>query len=258
MFCWSKVILFQFIRSILLGEGSLWVAWVRAYVLKGGDFWLIPCTNSMSWFMKKLLKAREEAAPFFAAHSDLSKMNSKLIWDETRLCRDRVVWHKLVWFAQHVPKHAIISWLAFLNRLATRDRLMRMGVVNENCCIFCAAEESRNHLFFECVFAREVWRGVLTMCLLNRDVLDWDAEIEWAIGFMKGNSLLTFILKLSLSASIYLIWEERNRRCFTGVAHTVEDILRLIREIVKIKITYRGIHRLTQVDSSLCIAWGIV
>ncbi|KAL4348604.1 hypothetical protein GQ457_17G026360 [Hibiscus cannabinus] len=167
---------------------------------------------------KEAVKVREEAAPFFAAHSDLSKMNSKLICDETRLRRDRVVWHKLVWFAQHVPKHAIISWLTFLNRLATRDRLMRMGVVNENCCIFCAAEESRNHLFFECGFAREVWRGVLAMCLLNQGVLDWDAEIEWAIDFMKGKSLLTFILKLSLSASIYLIWEERNRRCFTGVS----------------------------------------
>ncbi|KAL4367178.1 hypothetical protein GQ457_05G025990 [Hibiscus cannabinus] len=81
--------------------------------------------------------------------------------------------------------------------------------------------------------------------------------MELAIGFMKGKSLLTFILKISLSASIYLIWEERNQRCFTGVARTVDDIIRLIREIVKIKITYRGIHILTQVHSSLCIAWGL-
>jgi hypothetical protein len=46
------------------------------------------------------------------------------------------------------------------NKLATVDNLNRKGMSKPTQCCFCAENESIDHLFFECVVAREVWRYV--------------------------------------------------------------------------------------------------
>ncbi|KAE8727321.1 hypothetical protein F3Y22_tig00005465pilonHSYRG00049 [Hibiscus syriacus] len=38
------------------------------------------------------------------------------VWDEVCSSEVKVNWHKLVWFSLHVPKYAIVAWLAILNR----------------------------------------------------------------------------------------------------------------------------------------------
>ncbi|GAB2223532.1 hypothetical protein Droror1_Dr00017673 [Drosera rotundifolia] len=50
-----------------------------------------------------------------------------------------------------------ILWLALLDRLRTRKRLYKRGLIEEDGCIFCnAAAEIVDHLFFACEFAVEV------------------------------------------------------------------------------------------------------
>ncbi|XP_022746304.1 probably inactive leucine-rich repeat receptor-like protein kinase At3g28040 [Durio zibethinus] len=53
------------------------------------------------------------------------------IWDELRPKQMKVVWRRLIWCKMHVPKHAIIAWIAILNRLPTKDRLNAWGITNE-------------------------------------------------------------------------------------------------------------------------------
>ncbi|KAE8717189.1 hypothetical protein F3Y22_tig00110057pilonHSYRG00175 [Hibiscus syriacus] len=55
----------------------------------------------------------------------------------------------------HVPMHVVIAWLGILERLATRVRLLRMGMVVDSACLLCsAAAETRHHIFFDCPFSR--------------------------------------------------------------------------------------------------------
>lgn len=59
-----------------------------------------------------------------------------------------------------MPKHAFICWLTIMNRLPTKDRLLKWGLNVDVMCLLCgAAEESRDHVFFSCPFAKEfvVW-----------------------------------------------------------------------------------------------------
>ena len=37
--------------------------------------------------------------------------------------KEKVEWHKLIWGALVVPKHATIAWMAMLNRLPTKNRI---------------------------------------------------------------------------------------------------------------------------------------
>ncbi|XP_039062568.1 uncharacterized protein LOC120207116 [Hibiscus syriacus] len=55
-------------RELLTAEGSLWVAWVRSYVLKGANFWSIESKASFSWSMRKILKTRRIATSVLRDH----------------------------------------------------------------------------------------------------------------------------------------------------------------------------------------------
>ncbi|XP_039013307.1 uncharacterized protein LOC120142911 [Hibiscus syriacus] len=54
-------------RNILAGEGSLWVAWIKAYCFKLDDYWNVENKSHFSWILMKLINLREEARGLFAA-----------------------------------------------------------------------------------------------------------------------------------------------------------------------------------------------
>ncbi|KAL4273542.1 hypothetical protein GQ457_13G006980 [Hibiscus cannabinus] len=112
------------------------------------------------------------------------------IWNEILVVRPKVPWQKLVWYGLHVPKYSVILWMAILDRLPTLDRLRNMGLNVDASCILCTyGHESRNHLFAECVFSQQIWKVVLSLCMLNRDMLDWEGEERWLYTHLKGKSL---------------------------------------------------------------------
>lgn len=69
-----------------------------------------------------------------------------------------VFWHRQVWFPGRIPKHAFITWVLARNRLGTRDRMRAWGLQVPATCILCnTTDETRQHLFFDCVYSAEVW-----------------------------------------------------------------------------------------------------
>ncbi|XP_039007413.1 uncharacterized protein LOC120135149 [Hibiscus syriacus] len=68
--CWKKVCCFLLIKNILANAGSLWVAWIKEYALKGTAFWEASTKPQLSWILRKLLKLRNEAADLFGSVVD--------------------------------------------------------------------------------------------------------------------------------------------------------------------------------------------
>ncbi|KAK5782912.1 hypothetical protein PVK06_037417 [Gossypium arboreum] len=58
---WKKANILQHIWLILTQAGSLWIAWVQTYVLKGESLMQIPMKSNRSWHWRKLLKFRDVA-----------------------------------------------------------------------------------------------------------------------------------------------------------------------------------------------------
>ncbi|XP_039008860.1 uncharacterized protein LOC120137071 [Hibiscus syriacus] len=142
---WNKACMIQLIRKILAGQGSLWVAWIYCYVFKNNAISDISATTSYSWTIRKLLKLRNDTTSTIAVGISITKD----IWEDIRVPREKVYWHKVIWFPHHIPKFSMITWMAILDRLPTRDRLFRMGITSDIICVLCnEINESRNHLFF--------------------------------------------------------------------------------------------------------------
>ncbi|KAL4340919.1 hypothetical protein GQ457_08G001550 [Hibiscus cannabinus] len=217
------------------------------------------CKFGMSWNLRRLFKLRIVVAPIFAPSLDLGRFTSRIIWSEIREKAPKVVWHKLIWFPLHVPKHALIAWMALHERLPTKDRLMRMGIVVDCLCPMCEdAAESHSHLFFECAVSSRIWTMVLRTCGLNRMVLQWSREVAWAVNSLKGKSLLSSILRIAWSACIYLIWIERNARMYSDSMSSVEDIFADVKTIIRIRLSNRNINKTDHINSQLCTIWGLL
>ena len=157
-----------------------------------------------------------------------------------------------------VPKHAVITWLAILNRLPTVDRLKAWGIDKDGLCSLCKQEqESRDHLFFECSYSKAVWKKVLQLCGLNREVLDWRREFAWAVQKFKGKALITKILKISWNAYIYCIWKERNNRLFVHKEESIEQVLEHIQISVRFRLAGLRDVAVDSVNVSLCSSWKL-
>ena len=61
---WNKACIMQNLWSIIIKAGSLWIAWINAYVLKGRSIWQVPISQSYSWNLRKILQLRPLAQGF--------------------------------------------------------------------------------------------------------------------------------------------------------------------------------------------------
>ena len=67
---------------------------------------------------------------------------------------------KLLWKSQCQPKHKVFFWLLISDRLSTRNILRRRHMLLDSySCVLCNSlvEESVDHLFADCSFARMCW-----------------------------------------------------------------------------------------------------
>lgn len=61
---WNNSSMLRHVWSIFARSGSLWVAWIHEYMLKGRSFWNVNIPQTCSWSWRKILKLRPLAKPF--------------------------------------------------------------------------------------------------------------------------------------------------------------------------------------------------
>ncbi|XVF65456.1 hypothetical protein PTKIN_Ptkin09bG0250800 [Pterospermum kingtungense] len=110
---------------------------------------------------------------------------------------------RLLWTSPTIPKHSIISWMALRNRLPTLDRLSSWGIATDGVCkLCCDALESRDHIFFECPYSKQVWNEILRLCNLSRAVHKWNTELQWAVQKLKGKALISMVLRSNIALPV--------------------------------------------------------
>ncbi|GLU15242.1 hypothetical protein SLE2022_317490 [Rubroshorea leprosula] len=94
-----------------------------------------------------------------------------------RVKRPKVEWHRIVWAGCIFLRHRFIFWLVLRGRLKTRDLLTSRGMrIEKGCCLCGRYDETCEHLFFYCSFAKEEWRLVLDFLNIHRQPKRWSVE----------------------------------------------------------------------------------
>lgn len=122
-----------------------------------------------------------------------------------------IQWWKKLWNKLVSPQVSVLCWLVRERKTLTIDKLRRRGLVIVNGCSMCLnAEETSNHLFIHCRFARRVWSAIfrrfgvtwVMLCSISDLFLQWRVTgtlMRWKI-----------LWHLSLFAGVCKIWLEIN------------------------------------------------
>ena len=161
--------------------------------------------------------------------------STSLMWTHLYDRLPEVTWHKSIWFKGRIPKHAFLSWLIALNRLSIKDRMSQWGVPVSSTCLLCgSADETRQHLFLECDYSKEVHTFFFSPVHLSLPPLIMDV-----LGWIKAptrDSNINLILKLTFQASLYMLWKERNSRMHNQLSRPAVSLVQEIQRLLRAKM----------------------
>ena len=173
-------------------------------------------------------------------HDPPDIFSASKVWNFLKPIETLVPLFSLVWFKQKIPKHAFIAWLTFRDHLATRDRLSTWGIQVSPDCMLCGDEnETKNHLFFDCCFSREVWNSFFDQSSLNPPNTFEGVE-AWLRSSAVSKELKPLVL-LIFQATIYFLWKERNSRLHTSSSKPSQVVIKEIQ--LQIRARLLGLDR---------------
>ncbi|CAK8578945.1 unnamed protein product [Lathyrus sativus] len=92
---------------------------------------------------------------------------------------EKVNWRNLIKFNQTRLRVVICLLLTCHGNLATKDRMKRFGMLQDNLCNSCKIEEeSINHLLFSCSKTKDIWSDMLKWVEVNHISQKWKDEIR--------------------------------------------------------------------------------
>lgn len=127
----------------------------------------------------------------------------------------------------HPTKVFLQGWLAFEEKLLTTDRLMFLDI--DMSCTFCTVPESTSHLFFTCGFTNRVWAIIHEWLRIPQQSTTLLNTVKW-IKKTRNGSLVHYKEKwLGPLASIFYIWQARNRTIFYDIWVTPREVVHFIK-----------------------------
>ncbi|KAJ6395066.1 hypothetical protein OIU77_024134 [Salix suchowensis] len=163
----------------------------------------------------------------------------------------------LPWLKGYIPRHSFILWIAIQSKLRTMDRLHGPGDHSSVTCVLCNREpETHCHLFFSCSFSKQVWEAVNLKAGIQWPGLPWDQLTIWAgLNLNKKNQISCQIARLILAASVYYVWQERNRRVFSNQRQGRDYIAKEIFQVIR---THLSCMTINSIPEHIKDSWGLL
>ncbi|XP_058733456.1 uncharacterized protein LOC131605076 [Vicia villosa] len=183
-------------------------SWTR---FRDGFRGFLPCETSCDSFLWSFNGDKD----FTVASISHAVDNAKpLAWDSIVINSLKVVWDLKL-----PPKIKVFAWRFFIDRLPTRDQLLKRGVANVSCpnCVLCGScLESSSHLFFNCQVVKVIWKHVFLWLGIPNDFNEEEIRCFETIQDKVKSSNRRTLINFVWFATIWSIWLMRNAIVFKG------------------------------------------
>lgn len=135
-------------------------------------------------------------------------------------------YYRALWKLKVPTKVKIFVWLLLQNKLMTQEVLITRGCNVDQGCVLCdnGAIETRDHMMQGCNYASRFWIDILAHFNLGRPHGDTIHKVWWNHRITLG--LLSRVQwDMTWAAGTWTIWQERNRRIFTGATKMVPILI---------------------------------
>ncbi|GJU06423.1 RNA-directed DNA polymerase, eukaryota, reverse transcriptase zinc-binding domain protein [Tanacetum coccineum] len=246
---WNEVLLIKQFWKILENKKSLWAEWVNMGwktmmnirdKIKNHIIYEVGNGNSVSlwydkWCSNGPIRDFITQRNIYDARLSIDAKVSKMIKDNKWLWPDE-------WFSNlfeipniHIPP---------LND--QKDKVLWVTNAGHK-VYFSTKSDSHDHLFFQCDFAKKVWREIWKVSYKFGTLAKLDDICRELVGRSKESKFSMVVDKLILAATVYYVWQERNRRNFKKEKRAVETICNMIKDCVKCKLMSLQVKKLKSV-----------
>ncbi|KAJ9562241.1 hypothetical protein OSB04_007401 [Centaurea solstitialis] len=210
--------------------------------------WVVRYPNLDTIQLPMLVDGRD-AIRWQKAQHELVDFSVKIAYSSLDIAHNRIEWTSSVWFKGHIPKHAFCLWVACHHRLPTQDRLLNWKHVPPDwkCSLCGVCMDSHRHLFFACSFTSTVWKEVTLAIDWPNAPNDWDILLEMLSG---PNPPRKFAHRLGLAATVYGVWNERNRRLFTLDRKPEVLCAKEIIEVIMMRLAWKKMMKTKSIDDT--------
>ncbi|GJZ08185.1 hypothetical protein Tco_0542468 [Tanacetum coccineum] len=244
---WRKVLkLRPIIREFIcytIGDGSIISLWYDRWCHSSPLSDVISTRDIFRAGLDLATKVRDVDAPDRLELEDglgrVQPFSVRVVWNSIRPRDSKIDWCDVVWFTNHIPRHAFNLWLIMKKKLKTQDMIYSWDVSDalSTVCPLCELQpDSHQHLFFDCSFSKQVWNHMKTFVDLPNSRPDLNNILSFIRPTAKRRSSRSFIANLFLAASCYFFWQERNSRLFKNNKKTVSQVIACAMDSVRLKL----------------------
>jgi hypothetical protein len=116
-----------------------------------------------------------------------------------------------IWQVKIPSRIQIFLWYLKRGVILTKDNLSRRNWNGDKSCAFCHYPETIQHLFFNCYYAKFLWRAVHLMFGISPPLSMEDLFVTWS---KKSSKPQNALLLTAASALCWTIWLTRNEVVF--------------------------------------------
>eukprot|EP00253_Pinus_taeda_P020455 PITA_20455 len=138
---------------------------------------------------------------------------------------------KSVWKNACLPKIKFFAWTLLKGKILIVENLRKKGIHGPFVCVLCQEEEeSTQHLFLNCVIARQCWKQIISPLDLNIDSIEQLSPLNknWTDSYpyaKKNKVAIMSVWKCLPSTLCWHIWLVRNKCIFKGKKPSSGSIL---------------------------------
>ena len=134
----------------------------------------------------------------------VKSMYAALINNGVRVSKD-------IWQIKVLMKIKIFLWYLKKGVVLTKDNLVKRNWDGDKHCCFCHVSETIQHLFFDCIHAKFLWRAVHFLFGLSPPTGVTDLFLRWS---KIGNKIYNSLLLTAAAALCWTIWLTKNEVIF--------------------------------------------
>eukprot|EP00253_Pinus_taeda_P028450 PITA_28450 len=155
---------------------------------------------------------------------------------------------RIIWNSEAIPKVKFFNWLLLKGKVLTAENLKKRGIIGPSRCPnCCSAEETIQHLFLDCSFAKQCWISLSSLGNINwqphqsipETIHAWRKNCPWK---EKGSKIVKRIWAIIPLNLLWKIWLTRNKKIFqnkdSNVRMTCNKAHTLAQETIAAK--YKG------------------
>eukprot|EP00253_Pinus_taeda_P033267 PITA_33267 len=160
------------------------------------------------------------------------------------------IWNhwRIIWKSEAIPKIKFFNWLLLKGKVLTAENLKKRGIISPSRCPnCCSVEETIQHLFLDCPFAKRCWIKLSSLGNINwqpqqsisETILEWRKNCPWKD---KRSKIVKRIWAIIPHNLLWKIWLTRNKKIFqnkeSNVRMTCNKAHTLAQETIAAK--YKG------------------